>query len=336
VSNEAYDNCREPTITVIITLFNYAEYIQECLDSVAKSSIQGLPQGFDVIVIDDGSSDNSVDLVEQYIRYSPVPICLVKKFFNTGLADARNLGLRLARSPFVFILDADNWIYSNCLSVLYDSIVQSGCAATYGIINCFDNDTRQGIGLMSFYEWDVRELVEMPYIDAMALFKKDILLQVGGYSTELMEIGWCGWEDYDLWLKLAQRGYDCRLVPQILSAYRVHGHSMIKTTNAYTPVLANYFKKKFSSLIEQFDGLNQLFCFPCNGEDAQPDSSQTLQMELQAKKEQLKNLRAKLKLTQENLEIVQQRIVAMETSKFWKLRKVWFKIKQILHLPSNE
>jgi glycosyltransferase involved in cell wall biosynthesis len=262
LSNEAYRNCSEPNITIIITLFNYAEHIQECLDSVSQSNLSNLANGFDVLVIDDGSIDDSAKLVEQYIQRARIPICLVKKFFNTGLADARNVGLQLARSPFVFILDADNWIYPNCLSVLYKVINGSRYAAVYGIISCFDNYTRQSIGLMSFYEWDVRELISMPYIDAMALFKKDILLQVGGYSTELMEVGWCGWEDYDLWLKLAQHGYDCKLVPNILSAYRVHGNSMIKTTNAYTPVLAEYFKKKFTRLVEKYSNLSQLFGFP--------------------------------------------------------------------------
>ncbi len=260
--NQAYQACVAPSVTVIITLFNYAEYIQECLDSVSQSDIKTLLGGFDVLVIDDGSVDDSVELVEQYIKYSTTPTCLVKKHFNTGLADARNLGLQLARAPFVFILDADNWIYPNCLSALYEAIIQTEYAGVYGMINCFDNNTYQGIGLMSFYEWDVRELIAMPYIDAMALFKKDILLQVGGYSTELMEIGWCGWEDYDLWLKIAQNGYSCKLVPNILSAYRVHSNSMIKTTNTYTPVLAKYFRKKFSRLVHKYSDLTQLFGFP--------------------------------------------------------------------------
>lgn len=334
--NEAYNRISEPSVTVIITLFNYAEYIQECLDSVTRSLTEGLPGGVDVLVIDDGSVDSSANLVEQYIQSSPFPICLVRKFFNTGLADARNLGLRLSRSSFVFILDADNWIYPNCLSTLYKSIIQSGCAAVYGIISCFDNSTRRGVGLMSFYAWDVRELVSMPYIDAMALFKKDILLQVGGYSTELMEIGWCGWEDYDLWLKLAQHGHQCKLVPQILSAYRVHDHSMIKRTNVYTPVLADYFRKKFSCLVEQFNDLDQLFCFPRDRQEIQPPTLQALQMELNEKQQRIEHLQMKLKRVQENLESAQNRLVAVETSKFWKLRKGWFKVKKMLNLPSNE
>lgn len=341
VANDAYKACVDPNVTVIITLFNYAEYIKECLDSVSSASNEGIPNGFDVLVIDDGSVDDSSAVVEQYIQQSNIPICLVKKAFNTGLADARNLGLQLARSSFAFILDADNWIYPNCLTVLYQAILQSDCAGVYGILNCFDSKTCQGIGLMSCYEWDVRELVSVPYIDAMALFKKDILLQVGGYSTELMEIGWCGWEDYDLWLKLAQHGYNCKLVPQILSGYRVHGYSMIKTTNVYTPILAKYFRKKFSRLLERYNDLTQLFCFPrdsevCDSGVSHLDVTHALSSQFQESQAVMLRLQTELQQTQMSLNNARNRINAMETSKFWLLRKGWFKLKKRLNLPSNE
>jgi glycosyltransferase involved in cell wall biosynthesis len=302
--NSAFDACAAPSVTVIVTLYNYSEYIQECLDSVCATIGDSLPGGFDILVIDDCSTDSSANVVEDYIQKVDTPICLVKKAFNTGLADARNCGLKLARAPFVFILDADNWIYPNCLDILYQAINTSGCAAVYGIINRFDTDTGKGAGLISFYEWDVRELLNSPYIDAMAMFKKDILLQVGGYSTELMLIAWSGWEDYDLWLNLAQSGYTAKLIPQILSAYRVHPNSMIHTTNYYTDILVQHFKKKFSKLIEQhqdldvFSGVIQLI---------KPNAD---------------------KPAIEQLKEAQDKIKWMETSKFWKLRQRVLQIKK--------
>jgi glycosyltransferase involved in cell wall biosynthesis len=258
-SNTAFDTCSTPSVTVVITLYNYADYIEECLNSVCATIGDRLPNGFDILVIDDCSTDTSTRLVENYIQNVDTPICLIKKAFNTGLADARNCGLQLARAPFVFILDADNWIYPNCLDISYETITESGCAAVYGIINRFKNDTREGAGLVSFYEWDVRELLGGPYIDAMAMFKKDILLQVGGYSTELMVIAWSGWEDYDLWLKLAQAGHNAKLIPRVLSCYRVHPNSMIHTTNKYADILVEYFRHKFVKLIEQYDDVTIVF-----------------------------------------------------------------------------
>jgi glycosyltransferase involved in cell wall biosynthesis len=321
-SNAAFDACSTSSVTVIITLYNYADYIEECLDSVCAIVGDRLPNGFDVLVIDDCSTDHSVSLVEAYIQRVDTPICLVKKAFNTGLADARNTGLQLARAPFVFILDADNWIYPNCLSVLYEAINTSGSAAVYGVINRFNSKTGKGAGLMSFYEWDVQELLSYPYIDAMAMFKKDILLQVGGYSTELMVIAWSGWEDYDLWLKLAQAGYEAKLVPRILSAYRVHPNSMIHTTNAYTDILIQHFKKKFSKLIEQHPDLPTVFGVPRGESHPIAASSQ-----LQETQETLKRVRRNLQNHKAELAEAKERIAAMETSKFWKLRSRWVRIR---------
>ncbi|MBW4513928.1 MAG: glycosyltransferase family 2 protein [Timaviella obliquedivisa GSE-PSE-MK23-08B] len=332
-SNAAFDGCTTPSVTVIITLYNYADYIKQCLDSVCATITDPLPGGFDVLIIDDCSTDESASLVEDYLKNFKTPICLVKKAFNTGLADARNTGLHLARAPFVFILDADNWIYPNCLSVLYKAIHTSGSAGVYGIINRFNSKTGKGAGLISFYEWDVRELLTCPYIDAMAMFKKDILLKVGGYSTELMVIAWSGWEDYDLWLKLAQAGYDARLVPNILSAYRVHPNSMIHTTNAYTEILVQHFKKKFSKLIEQYDDMTIVFGAPRHGEH---QTSSSTQAQLQEAQVTLKRVRQNLQKTRAELAEAQERTAAMETSKFWKLRKSWLHIKRFFRISKEQ
>jgi glycosyltransferase involved in cell wall biosynthesis len=330
-ANSAFETCIAPSVTVIITLYNYADYIQECLNSVCASLSDRLPGGFDVLIIDDGSTDHSARLVEDYLAWSNIPLCLVKKAFNTGLADARNTGLQLARAPFVFILDADNWIYPNCLEISYEAIQASGCAAVYGIINRFNSKTGEGIGILSFHEWDVRELLTAPYIDAMALFKKDILLQVGGYSTELMVIAWSGWEDYDLWLKLAQTGHNAKLIPRILSAYRVHPSSMIHTTNAYTGILVQHFRKKFSKLIEQYEDVAIVFGSP---RLTVAQSASVPEQQLHETQATLKRMRQNLQKTKTELAEAKAQIAAMETSKFWKIRKRWFGLKKFLRLTT--
>lgn len=341
VTNAAYDSSFDTSVTVVITLFNYSEYICECLDSVCAAKAD-MPGGFEVLVIDDCSTDSSANIVEQYIHNTNVPICLVKKIFNTGLADARNVGLRLARSPYIFILDADNWIYPNCLSKLYDAIYESKYASTYGIINKFAHQTGEGRGLISSYEWDVRELLTAPFIDAMAMFRREALLEVGGYSTDLMELGWYGWEDYDMWLKLAQAGYTCKCVPQVLSAYRSHSHSMIITTAQYSAFLAKLFTKKFASLVEQYaQDTPVLFGTPRHEIFGAPSPQPQIQVidrseEVKELKAKLKRVRSNVESTKRQLEQARQQIAAMETSKFWKLRKSWFQIKRFLGLSGAE
>jgi len=258
VANAAADAHRQPAVSVVITLFNYAAYIGECLRRAAASEASGLPGGFELVVVDDGSTDGSVAAVEGLMASSAVPIRLVKKALNTGLADARNVGLREARAPCVFMLDADNWIYPRCLRVLHDALRGSGHAAAYGILKRFD-ERGEAAGLGSFYPWDEEELLREPYVDAMALFDREAVLAVDGYSTELV---WLGWEDYDLWLKLAQAGRTATLVPQILCGYRTHPASMIRDTNRNTVHLAQYFRKKFGALVGRHPQIERLFGFP--------------------------------------------------------------------------
>ena len=65
-------------------------------------------------------------------------------------------------------------------------------------------------------------LVEHPYIDAMALFDRRQLIEIGGYDNELYKFGWFGWEDYDLWLRIAQAKFRVTFLPNTLCLYRHH------------------------------------------------------------------------------------------------------------------
>jgi glycosyltransferase involved in cell wall biosynthesis len=357
-ANSAYHSLNEPSVTVLITLFNYSQYIVECLDSVCASI--GLEQKLEVLVIDDCSTDNSAYIVEQYIHEQVTPICLVKKLFNTGLSDPRNVGLQLARAPYVFVLDADNWIYPNCLLTHYENIKQNDCAAVYGIISKFNHDNGEGLGLLSWYDWNIKQLLRGPYIDTMAMFRKDIVINLGGYSIDLIH----GWEDYDLWLKIAQAKYHCKFIPQILSSYRVHPSSMISHTNRNLETISCYLYKKFFTLLEPYlEELDMYFgaavfkdsekgIFRILESVAIPEQIQQEQIKLQevflreqlVQKEsqlqiayaQLEELRIQVDDIQSQLKQSRETIQAMKTSKFWKFRKIWFKLKRFLGLPVIE
>ena len=259
VANPAYSSAPAPAVTVLVTLFNYREYVARCLDSVLAATTP--VGGLEIVVVDDGSTDGGADLVERAMGAAPVPMLLARKALNSGLADARNVGLTLARGHQVFVLDADNWIYPPCLAVLQQALDQGGVAATYGHIARIDNETGQGLDLLSSLDWNPRRLIEGPYIDAMALFDRQAVLDVGGYSNELIEHGWFGWEDYDLWLKLAQAGKSGRLVPRIVAGYRDHGASMLRRTNRSSERVARYFTTKFAGLLTRHPGLDTHFAF---------------------------------------------------------------------------
>jgi GT2 family glycosyltransferase len=257
-ANAAAGRGEGPGVSVIITVFNYAAHVGEALRSACRALTDGIPGGIEVVVVDDASIDDSTNVVQAIMADSATPIRLLRKTLNTGLADARNLGLREARAPYVFTLDADNWIYPRCLSVLHQAIRAGGHQAVYGIIHKFD-ERGEPVGLESCFPWDEGELIRMPYIDAMALFDRRAVLELGGYSTDLR---WMGWEDYDLWLKLALAGASCALVPELLSAYRVHARSMIHETNHHTAEIARHLCRKFAPLARRHPDSPMLFGFP--------------------------------------------------------------------------
>jgi len=270
--NAAYAAATPPAMTVLVTLFNYRQYVTQCLESV----LGAMPPsgGLEIVVVDDGSSDGGADVVEGLMVTASVPMLLVRKALNTGLADARNVGLTLARGRHVFVLDADNWIYPPCLAVLQAALDEGGQAATYGLIARIEEETGQGLGLVSSLDWSPRRLLEAPYIDAMALLDRQAVLEVGGYSTELIDYGWFGWEDYDVWLKLAQAGKSCRLVPRVLAGYRDHDASMLRHTNRSSERLARYFKTKFAPLLSQYSGLDTHFAFPADDDRISPEQAE--------------------------------------------------------------
>lgn len=97
-------------ISVIIPIYNVEEYLEDCLQSVFKQSLDGI----EVILVDDGSTDGSGKICDKYIERAVV----IHKS-NGGLSSARNAGLKVATGKYVFFLDSDDWLEEDCLERLY-------------------------------------------------------------------------------------------------------------------------------------------------------------------------------------------------------------------------
>lgn len=251
IDNPRFDGSA-PAISVIVTLYNYRGYIQECLKSLEDSETAAIPGGIEIVVVNDASTDDSLKQAIAWHGNSRHPVRIVDKRFNTGLADARNIGLELARAPYAFILDADNLVFPRALEQLHTTIVRDNSAAVYSILCRFQGAHNTREGLLSYFDWDPQMLVEYPYIDAMALFDRGKLIEIGGYDTNLYEFGWFGWEDYDLWLRIAQANLRVTLLPNTLCLYRHHETAMSNTTSLFEPELVARLIKKYQGLIEMY------------------------------------------------------------------------------------
>jgi glycosyltransferase involved in cell wall biosynthesis len=247
-----------PAISVVITLYNYAAYIPECLKSLEDSNTAAIPGGIEIVVVNDASSDDSLAKAMSALQTSRHPIRIIDKRFNTGLADARNIGLEVARAPYAFILDADNMVLPRALEQLYNKIVTEDSAAVYSMLCRFEGDYTHRDGLLSYFDWDPQMLVERPYIDAMALFNRRQLIEIGGYDTQLYKFGWFGWEDYELWLRIAQAKLRVTFLPNVLCLYRHHETSMSITTNLFDLELVAHLYERYHALVEAYPPKNRM------------------------------------------------------------------------------
>ncbi|MEO5899099.1 MAG: glycosyltransferase family A protein, partial [Ilumatobacteraceae bacterium] len=213
----------QPEVSVVVSLYNYAGVVAEALASVVAS--EGVQ--LEVIVVDDHATDHSREVVREFLATHPdVPMLLLGKDANEGLAAARNTAFERARAELVMVLDADNALYPTCLRKLADGLAADPEAAgAYGILE----DVGDQRHLRSALAWDVGRLCVANYIDAQAMLRRPTWERFGGYRGDDPDV--FGWEDWDLWLRIAEAGEHLTLVPEILGRYRVQAGSMIALTN---------------------------------------------------------------------------------------------------------
>jgi len=143
--------------------------------------------------------------------------------------------------------------------LLFEEIERGQHAAAYSLLCRFRGSPEDALGLLSYYDWDPEILVQTPYIDAMALFRRATLLELGGYDYALSQIGWFGWEDYEMWLRFAAREFSVGFVPNTLCFYRHHEKSMSNTTNLFEAELVRVLQERYQSLADRYPAREKIF-----------------------------------------------------------------------------
>ena len=107
-----------PKISIVIPTFNSEKYIATCLDSILQQTFQD----FEIIVIDDCSTDRSSEIVESY---DDPRIKLYRQIKNSGESDSRNLGLKIAQGKYIYFMDHDDAILPQTLEIFYNAAEES-------------------------------------------------------------------------------------------------------------------------------------------------------------------------------------------------------------------
>ena len=230
----------EPEVSVVVTLFGYAHVVTETLDSIAES--EGVAA--EIIVVDDHSLDEGREVVRQWMADHPdLPAVLLGSDINRGLPASRNLGFEAARAELVMVMDADNMVYPTALRRLADALISDPKAAfAYSALEEFGTST----GVRSAMAWHVPWLCEGNYIDAQAMIRRSAWAELGGYRTDDELV--FGWEDWELWLRIASAGGHGVHVPQMLGRYRTQLGSMLSTTNLVADQLLAHLREMYPGL----------------------------------------------------------------------------------------
>jgi hypothetical protein len=216
-----------PALSTIIPLYDHRHDVICALRSLERSA----RADWEAVIVDDASADGGGDAVREWMTARPhLACCLVRHRFNRGLAAARNTGIQQARTDRLLMLDADNEVRRTAMGRLMAGLDGDPEASfAYGIMERFSPAGSDG--LVSCFGWDPDRLRGSNYIDAFALVRRDALAAMGGYSYDQRLYGW---EDYDLWVRMAEDGRHGVFVPEIIARYRVGHSSMIWQTNIST------------------------------------------------------------------------------------------------------
>jgi len=202
--------------------FNAETFVKSSIDCVFQQTYPSV----ELIIVDDGSTDNSLAIIQEAIRQ--YPLLKVLEQTNQGPYPARNLALTEASGDFIAFLDADDYWAPDCLEKLYSALVLNNADLSYcGWQNIIENGENGPPYLPPAYETgDIHHafLTGCPWPIHAALVKRPIVDKVNGFSTRCFTA-----MDYDFWVRISAVTQHIVLVPEVLAFYRWHNQGQISS-----------------------------------------------------------------------------------------------------------
>jgi glycosyltransferase involved in cell wall biosynthesis len=241
---------KAPRVTVILPSYNHGKYLDLAIQSVLKQ------KGIDLqlIVINDGSTDNSEDVLKAYFGHPDITILNQE---NKGLPSALNAGLELADGDLITWTSADNNYLPGALHLLASALVENTDAALvygdYQIINesgspltsstyrVLDQDSLDTSRIRNCRSKPLLDYMPDNYIGPLFMFRREQSTLAGNFSNLM------GVEDYDYWLRLNSLGGVRHVYSkEVLYQYRIHANSLsnkrreLKTRKKLRAVVSKY------------------------------------------------------------------------------------------------
>ncbi len=236
-----------PLISVIIPAYNHEKYVSETIHSIWNQTYPNL----ELIVIDDGSTDNTSKIIESLLEKSPIKMKFIRKK-NEGLARTLNQSLQLINGEYFFLLASDDTAKPQAIETLMNGIKNSSMtniAVAFGDNNYINFESKQvqvnqsrqiaktedenkyNTFLDYFFTLRPRlknknyflsyeSFIDGNYVPSGILINKSILLDLNGYDENVLL------EDFDFYLKVSKK-FSILHIPEVLANYRIHNKNSV-------------------------------------------------------------------------------------------------------------
>jgi glycosyltransferase involved in cell wall biosynthesis len=238
----------EALVSIVIPCHNYGRFLPEAIDSALGQDYRSL----EVIVIDDGSTDDSLDVASRYrdqVKVITQP--------NQGLARTSNRGASEAKGEYFMFLSADDRLEPSYVSELYEALIRTPEASfAFCSARLFGAES----GIAPARPFSAFSLIRgRNYINGSALTRRADYLDAGGYPEDLGE---GAFDDWDFWLTMVERGHRGTYVPRPLLLWRRHeGGSRNPASRGTTDIETARIRKRHAELHRAASGVGGLVAY---------------------------------------------------------------------------
>ena len=220
-------------VSVVIPCYNHGKFLEEAIKSALRSTFKD----YEIIILNDGSTDPLTLEVFKEIedKFENEERVKVIHQDNLGLADARNNAIMMSKGEYILPLDADNRIRPDYLSKaveILDNNPEIGVVYAYAKIFGDEDPYAKSFGgkkdVRKFQVFDGKTLLVNNFIDACSVLRKKAWEECNGYDPDM---GIMGYEDWDLWIGAMEKGWKFHLIKEVLFDYYIDRNSMISGCN---------------------------------------------------------------------------------------------------------
>ncbi|MDX6575507.1 MAG: hypothetical protein QOE96_1460 [Blastocatellia bacterium] len=199
-----------PAISVVMPVYNGLPYLSASIESIVQQSFTD----FELIILDDGSTDGSAEVLGHWARKDP-RIHLIASKRKSGLSGSSNLLAAKARAPLVARMDADDIAHPDRLRRQWELIQGDPAIVLVGTLS--DGIDSNGKQVRPRDRWRLlRRSSFPPFPHGSVMFRRSVFEDVGGYSEQCI-----GWEEQELFIRMSRKGRIV-VVPDVLYSYRYH------------------------------------------------------------------------------------------------------------------